>query len=185
VLEVKMKNKVWHSDNSIIKLSVFFNQVFLLFFVFARSAFADVILPGRCHMGECWDSKFVGKELIKKGNLGTLYLVTTASRSWQIDSQPPINFQNPTTQYVYCSTTKPAYIFKTEDGIYYAHLLNPGGDWYGYNQSDYPIYWATCHNIVGPNFFSEEMTARAKKLGYSTNLDSEQVELNNPIDILD
>lgn len=139
-----------------------------------------VILPGRCHMGQCWDNKFVSKSLLKTSNNGELYSVKIASRSWSIDSQPPDNFGQVEMSYVYCSRTKPAYIFNS-DNTYYAHLLNPGGDWYGYNQSDYPIYWATCHNFVGPNFFSEEMTSRAIKLGYPLNLSSEQVELNNPL----
>lgn len=145
---------------------------------------SSIALPGRCHMGQCWDNKFIGKSLLKSDTNDELYLVKIASRSWSIDSQPPDNFEQVKTSYVYCSTTKPAYIFNT-DNTYYAHLLNPGSDWYGYNQSDYPIYWTTCHNFVGPDFFSEEMTARAIKLGYSLNLSSDQIELNNPLEIMD
>ncbi|PSF33891.1 hypothetical protein C7H19_19400 [Aphanothece hegewaldii CCALA 016] len=53
------------------------------------------------------------------------------------------------------------------------------------NDSDnYPIYWATCHNFIGPDFFSLEMTERARQLGYSLNLPSEQIELKDVLDIL-
>ena len=99
-------------------------------------------------------------------------------------SQPPNSFGKVEVSYVYCSTIRPAYIFNS-DNIDYAHLLNPGGDdWYGYNFSDYPLYWATCHNYVGLDFFSEEITSRAIKLGYSLNLPSEQIELKNPLEIM-
>lgn len=134
-------------------------------------------------MGECWESKFLGKAVLKKGLDGTLYEVKTASRSWPMDSQPSSSFEPPRVSYVYCSTTKPAYIFKVDD-IIYAHRLNLGGEYFGYNQSDYPIYWATCHDSFGPDFFSDEMTERAKKLGYSLDLPSEQIELKDVLDIL-
>lgn len=50
----------------------------------------------------------------------------------------------------------------------------------------YPIYWATCHNFVGPDFFSEEMRNRATNLGYprNENLEWNQFELTNIRDIL-
>lgn len=124
------------------------------------------------------------KTLIQSGSSGKLYSVEIATRSWPMGSQPSSPFGSPRTNYVYCSTKKPAYLFNSE-GTYYAHLLNPGGDWYGYNMSDYPIYWATCHNLVGPDFFSERMRATARKLGYPLNLPSEQIELTNVLDILD
>lgn len=149
----------------------------------SQPVWADVILPGRCHMGECWESKLLRKNVLKKGSNGTLYEIRTASRSWPMDSQPSSNFGEPSVSYVYCSTTKPAYIFKADDTLY-AHLLNPGGDYGGIDQSDYPIYWATCHNFVGPDFFSEEMTQRAKKLGYPLDLPSEQIELKDVLDII-
>lgn len=134
--------------------------------------------------GECGDIKFVGKTLLKTGTDGELYSIKTASRSWKMNSQPSDSFGQVGISYVYCSRIKPAYIFNS-DGTYYAHLLNPGGSPLGYDISDYPIYWATCHNFVGPDFFSEEMTARAIRLGYSLNLDARQIELNNVPEIME
>lgn len=88
----------------------------------------DIILPGRCHMGECWDNQLLGKILLKTGIDGNFYSVKIASRSWSIDSQPPDDFGQVEISYVYCSRTKPAYIFNS-DNTYYTHLLNPGGNW--------------------------------------------------------
>lgn len=149
----------------------------------AQPASADIVLPQKCQMGQCGDSKFIRKDLLREGPNGALYSVKLASRSWQMDSEPPANFGQPEVNYVYCSTTRPSRIFK-DGAIYYAHLLNPGGDWFGYNASDYPVYWATCHNFVGPDFFSEEMTSRAIKLGYPLNLPSDQIELSNVLEIM-
>lgn len=146
-------------------------------------ALADIILPGSCHMGECYENKLIEKTILRKTANGILYSIRIASRSWPMGTQPNSRFGQMETNYVYCSTTKPAYIFKL-DGIYYAHLLNPGGEWFRYNVSDYPIYWSTCHNFVGPDFFSEKMTAKAIKLGYPLNLPSEQIELNNVLEIM-
>lgn len=164
---------------------IFQMTVAIAFSLSSQPAWADVILPGRCHMGECWESKFLGKTVLKKGSNGTLYEVETADRSWPIETQPSGNYESPTVSYVYCSTIKPAYIFISQfDQQLTAHLLNPGGDYGGYNQSDYPIYWATCHNFIGPDFFSDEMTERAKKLGYPLDLPSEQIELKDIFEIV-
>lgn len=151
---------------------------------FAQPVLAEIVLHGRCHMDECWDQKFLGKTLLKSSSDGRLYSVKLAPRSWPMNSSPPSRFGPAETGYVYCSATKPAFIFRA-DGIYYAHLLNPGGDWYGYNVSDHRVYWTTCHNFVGPDFFSEEMRSRAIQLGYPLNLPSEQIELNNVLEIMD
>ncbi|OUC13019.1 MAG: hypothetical protein B0A82_19190 [Alkalinema sp. CACIAM 70d] len=150
----------------------------------AQATLASPILPGRCHMGTCWDSQFISKTVVDKTDRGTLYRVQIAHRSWPMESDPSDNFGEPQTNYVLCSTQKPAYIFES-DGTVYAHLLNPGGDWFGYNQGDYPVYWATCHNFVGPNFFSDEMTEKARSLGYPLDLPSDQIELTKVTDILE
>jgi len=152
--------------------------------ILSQPVLANIVLPGRCHMGECWEQKFLGKKPLKSGPNGKLYSVKLTSRSWPMASQPSGRFGRVQTSYVYCSKTRPAYVFRNE-GIYYAHLLNPGGDWYGYNRSDYPVYWATCHNLVGPDYFSEKMTIKARKLGYSLDLPSDQIELKNVLEIVD
>ena len=41
------------------------------------------------------------------------------------------------------------------------------------------LYWNTCHNFVGPDFFSARMTRKAKSLGYPLNLQRSQFELKN------
>uniref|UniRef100_UPI001C62EECC hypothetical protein n=1 Tax=Stenomitos frigidus TaxID=1886765 RepID=UPI001C62EECC len=45
----------------------------------AMPAFADLILPGRCHMGRCWEQKFLKKTLLEKGRDGNLYAIKLGS----------------------------------------------------------------------------------------------------------
>jgi hypothetical protein len=154
----------------------------------ASTAGADVVVPGRCHMGHCWETKIFRKQPLQQTASGTLYAIETGSRDWSMEQPRPserqLPFQQRDLSYVFCSRLRPSYIFKA-DGKYYAHLLNPDGkSYYGYNQSDYPIYWATCHNLVGPDFFSERMVTKSIQLGYPGNLPEEQIELNHPTDIL-
>ncbi|NEO82738.1 MAG: hypothetical protein F6J87_00520 [Spirulina sp. SIO3F2] len=146
----------------------------------------DLILPGRCHMGQCWENKFLGKTPLQAGPNGTLYAVELALRIWPIGTEPSSDFDAPRTSYIYCSTTRPAIIFRFEgDTTYYGNLLNPGGDnWSGATQDAYPIYWATCHNFVGPDFFSQAMTTKAIELGYPLNLPNESLQLANPLEIM-
>lgn len=149
----------------------------------ASSALADILLPAGCRYEACAYNRYLGKTLIDENSGGKLYEVElqTEIRSWETNDL--LEVQSSSKSWVYCSTQKPAYIFES-DGKYIAHLLNPGGDYFMYNQSGYPVYWTTCHNFVGPTFFSEEMTNRAVQLGYSLNLSSDQIDLRNIRDIM-
>lgn len=151
----------------------------------ALPAQADILLPGGCRMGECWENRFLSKELLRETSRGRLYLVEVDTRFWPMNSEPSNNWEPPWTAYVYCSTSRPAFISQGDTGEYYASLLNPGGDPFGYEMSSYPVYWAACHNFVGPDFFSEEMTARAIRLGYPLNLEANQIELRNVLEIME
>ena len=151
----------------------------------AIPALANILLPAGCRFEVCVRNRYLGKTLIDEDTDGKLYEVQlqTEIRSWETDEL--LEAQSPRKNWVYCSTARPAYIFESAaSDTYTAHLLNPGGDYFGYNQAGYPIYWTTCHNFVGPNFFSEEMTNRAIQLGYSLDLPSEQIELTNVQDIM-
>ena len=151
----------------------------------SKPSFAEGILPGRCHSGICFEQKIIEKALLKKNPEGTLYSVNLAIRTFPYGSQPSGIFQEPKVSYVYCSTSKPSIVFKSINKKYVAHLLAPGGQSYGYNQSDYPVYWATCHNLFESNVFSSKVTAKAKQLGYFLDdLKSEQIELNNFSEII-
>jgi hypothetical protein len=144
-----------------------------------QPAAAEITLPGRCHQGYCYDTIYLGKTLLERGSDGVLYAVETAIQ-WH-EGRTDVAKES----YVYCSTTKPAVIFAVDstDGPYRASLLNPGERQpIGAFMSSYPVYWATCHNLVGPRFDVSE--DRAREMGYSMNLQESQIAIDDPRDFL-
>ena len=159
---------------------------------FPALAHAQVIVPGRCHMGSCFEMLSASKQAIRSNRVGTLYEVKVSSRSWSMGSPRPsaakVPFARSEISYVICSTSKPAYIFKASAGSssnYLAHRLNPDGQSnYGYNMSAYSIYWATCHNLVKHVYFSSTMVTQSIRLGYPGKLIQDQIEINHPLELM-
>ncbi len=145
-----------------------------------------LMVQSGCRQEECWEMQVLGIRLAQKTAQGQLYQITVGRRFWPIEGQPPRQFTERSQDYVYCSRTRPAYIFRDPAGPgYVAHLLNPGGDYFGYNQNSYPVYWGVCHGIANPDVvFSPAMTQKAKQLGYPLNLPSQQIILRRATDIL-
>ena len=143
------------------------------------------IVQSGCRQGECWEMQVLGIRLERKTPRGQLYRIVVGRRSWPMDGKPPSQFAERSQDYVYCSRTRPAYIFRDPTGSgYLAHLLNPGGEYFGYNQHSYPVYWGVCHGIYSQDVFSPAMTRKAKQLGYPLNLPSQQITLARVTDIL-
>jgi hypothetical protein len=151
-----------------------------------RSRGVKPIVQSGCRQGECWEMQVLGIRLERKTPRGQLYRIVVGRRSWPMDGKPPSQFAERSQDYVYCSRTRPAYIFRDPTGSgYLAHLLNPGGEYFGYNQHSYPIYWGVCHGISNLEVvFSPAMTQKAKQLGYPLNLPSQQITLVRATDIL-
>jgi len=153
----------------------------------ALPASAEIILNVGCYMGNvCYQSRYHGKTFLEQGENGRLFSVETSTRTIHNEEGGRVSAFGPRkTSYVYCSTTRPTYIFRFDSG-YAAHFLNPGSpdSEYSYMRGSYPVYWTTCHNLVGPVFFSEAMTRRAINLGYSLGLHTDHVNLSNPREIL-
>lgn len=164
----------------------------LAWMFFQGKARADAIVPGRCHMGTCHEMLVEKKTKLRESSVGTLYEVQVRGRSWPMDSPRPspsrVPFGKADISYVLCSTSSPAYIFSAPESFssnYVAHRLNPDGQsWFGYNRSSYSIYWVTCHNLVGPSFFSPAMVTRAIQLGYTGNSPEDQIEISHPLDLM-
>ncbi len=134
-------------------------------------AHAELILSDVCRMGACGHIRFDGKTLLRDSGREQLYEVESAYRITVIGEEPVNNFRDLSKKYVLCSRTRPAVIYWSEYGERYeAHHLNPGEHPGSVMTGSQVIYWATCHNFVGPNFFSDEMRNRARDLGYPLNL---------------
>lgn len=155
----------------------------------ALPASAEIILDVGCYMGGvCYQKRYHGKTFLEQGEDGRLFSVETSTRSIHNEEGGRVSAFGPReTSYVYCSTTRPTHIFSFDDvDGYTAQFLNPGSpdSEYSFERGSYPVYWTTCHNLVGPVFFSEAMTRRASNLGYSLRLPINQIDLSNPRDIL-
>jgi hypothetical protein len=143
-------------------------------------------------MDSCHEMMIEKKTQLRRNSFGTLYEVLVSSRDWPMNQPRPslarLPFGKADISYVLCSTSRPAYIFRAPDGFqgkYLAHRLNPDGQsWFGFNRSSYSIYWAACHNLVGPDFFAPAMVTRSIQLGYPGNLQQDQIEIDHPLDLM-
>jgi hypothetical protein len=146
---------------------------------------ANIVIQGNCPRDMCLDQQFLGKTLVQRGSDGNLLSVQVARREWSRLFEQPGAFGPSETQYFYCSTTRPAVIYPSDGGGFSVTTLNPGrnpadlGYYSSFDSWAYQLYWVTCHNFVGPNFFSAEMTRRALQLGYPLNLARRQFDISN------
>jgi hypothetical protein len=124
--------------------------------------------------GSSWSVYLLDKKLIKEIELGgetrRLYLVNEEINS----SYDGIRQQ---TNLVQCSTSQPFIAFKDEyeQQMAIIHYINPGGEMFGYNTGDHWTYWAVCHDLFSPREY--DLKLRANELGYSTKLESQQLEI--------
>jgi hypothetical protein len=99
-----------------------------------------------------------------------LYLVNL-----EIDNSYSGNSQQ--TNLIQCSTAQPFVAFKDDRDRHMAiiHYINPGEEPYGYNSGSHWNYWAVCHNLF--DAWKYNLNLKANQLGYSTKLNSEQIEI--------
>lgn len=133
------------------------------------------LVSSGCRQGRCWETYIVGKKVIRQDELGgrkrTVYLVDLEGKVPRAEDR----WQN----WVQCSTKEPFVAFISpvlDTNQVFIHYLNPGGEFYGYNGSSHQLYWATCHNIWQPDL--SKMAEKARSLGYSLRLKTEQREVS-------
>ncbi|NJK51672.1 MAG: hypothetical protein HC936_00875 [Leptolyngbyaceae cyanobacterium SU_3_3] len=125
-------------------------------------------------MGTSWEVYLLNKKFVKQIELGgetrKLYLA-----EMEVNNSYSGTFKQ--TSLFQCSTSAPFVAFKTDSipGLAILHYINPGGDWFGYNFEGHQQYWAICHDLWQVS--SDKWTSEAKRLGYSTELKSDQIEV--------
>lgn len=151
-------------------------------------AVAEMVLPGRCHMGSCYEMSIKDKRPLTRTSSGTLYEIHRASRSWTMGTSKhnkSTPFGDYSILYVHCSTKRPAIILKDDAPPYdyQATLLNPNGrDYFGSNMAAYHMYWGVCHGVTD-DYWSEKMVSKSIALGYPGNLEQDLIEIHHPLDI--
>jgi hypothetical protein len=141
-------------------------------------------------MDSCYETMLVSKRLVKQNSTGKLFEIQTKARGWDVQaygSDKPNTSKVPfrddqRTEYVHCSTSKPAVAYKNKND-YTVHLLNPDGKTtFGFNHGSYQMYWVVCHSLLNP--VSPATAERAVMLGYSGKLEDKQVTLKSPFDLI-
>jgi len=124
--------------------------------------------------GISWKVYLLNKKFVKEVELGgetrRLYLIDV-----EIDnSESGVSQQ---TNLIQCSKSQPFVAFKDEyiSGMAIINFINPGGETYGYNAGTHWEYWAICHDIWQP--WKRDLVFQARQLGYSTELNSEQIRI--------
>jgi len=144
---------------------------------------AEIVLQGRCHMGQCTQVRFERKVLLEERGNERLYAIDTAARTTPMGEQPSGAFAPSRRSYMFCSLRRPAYIASSAvSSGFFSVGLNPGMYPGGAMHEAQMLYWTTCHNIVGPDFFSDEMRQRAIDLGYPLDLDRTERVTGDTVD---
>jgi hypothetical protein len=151
------------------------------------NALTGTILPPYCHMDYCSWKSIESRESVQQTRYGELFKLTV--RGWS--SFHPGGSYNIKTRrtgggtwesYVFCSKTRPGVAFSSE-GKWIAHTLAPdqSDGVYGYNSSDYTLYFAACYGLaVDETAFQ----TRAAALGYRTSsARANQINISGPADL--
>jgi len=166
---------------------------------------SQTVIPGQCGMDECFEMQIEKRRPLFTNSIGTLNEVRVSTRSWKYSlssnhspkqpmrhearqSADGILFGRPKISYVLCSTSKPAIIDEGGEQYgsnYAASLVNPNGIApASVFRSAHQLYWAVCHNLVGPNYFTDEMVSTSIRLGYPGNLPENQIGISYPLDLM-
>lgn len=168
----------------------------------AAVAEAVIQLPESCRMGSCLRTTVESKEALRSNSFGTLYLVNTSGIQYPApnDADPGLAAQDyerfvnfygtdlvsDTSQtYVFCSKELPSVMFESE-GSYRVDRLAIFESSFGSNRSSYQQYLATCHNLVGPDYFSLDVYSLLLREGYTDRYvsQSKQFATGNPLDVM-
>lgn len=175
-----MNNKCFHFHSPMMSILKTLTLLSILTVSLPAIAQTKKVLDAGCRQGTCWESSLISKKLVHQNQLGgepsKLYRLEVENkrtgRSTQIER---------TSQWVYCSTRQPFVAFSPSlnEDLIYLHYLNPGGEIYGYNAGSSRTYWAICHNTWNAGTFgsSENLARKARQLGYSLTLQSDQREI--------
>lgn len=132
------------------------------------------LVPVGCRQGLCQWFSLEEKTLVGSNAAGTLYrYVSKGFESRAVHGTYDRKAQrlngNVSTQYAFCSSTRPATIFRggLEAKRWVVHTLAPGmkAGLFPYNAGDYSEYFAVCHALI-INDVMKDGIAAGKKLGY-------------------
>ena len=151
------------------------------------------LVPVGCRQGICQWFSLEQKTLVGRDAAGELY--SYVSKGFEAraahgtyDPRAERLNGNVSTQYAFCSPTRPATVFRggLEAKRWVVHTLAPGvkAGLFPYNAGDYSEYFAVCHGLVIKDVAKDGIAA-GKRLGYKVSPDAVgQSEVEQPEDLL-
>jgi hypothetical protein len=151
-------------------------SVVIYLLVNALPASASIDLPAWCRGSECVESTLESKAFIRSGELGKLYEITIRSVRRPINEVSRQRFieyygsevsEEISKSYVLCSTRMPSVLFSSDEGYRLNRLVLTGYPPPNLFWHSHIHYLATCHNLAGPDYFSDNVTNLLLREGYS------------------
>jgi hypothetical protein len=137
-----------------------------------------------CRQGECIWSRPVSSMVVRSTPAGTLRKLVFIQGASLHGDNPPSRYnpsvrirweKAPSTDYVFCSRSKPALAFAGDRG-WIAHALDPF-NLGGYNRASAVIYLRACHGV---DLNRRDIDKVLRSLGYRPGTRNEQVEISRP-----
>lgn len=151
--------------------------LFTIVLASSTQAQSKQLIYQRSRIGDTWRVYLLNKKLVKEVKLGG-----ETRRLYLADMKVDFSSTGVTkrTSLFQCSTSAPFVAFKDSSvsGLAILHYINPGGNWFGYNVGSHWEYWAVCHDVWDAQRTNDsDLAAKARQLGYSTELKTEQIEI--------
>jgi hypothetical protein len=151
------------------------------------------LVPAGCRQGLCQWFSLEEKTLVGSNAAGDLYRYVSKGYEARAahgtyDPKAQRFNGNVSTQYAFCSPTRPATIFRggLEAKRWVVHTLAPGtrAGLFAYNAGDYSEYFAVCHALTIKDVRKDGIAA-GKRLGYKASPKMVgQSEVDEPEDLL-
>ena len=141
--------------------------------IIAQAESKKLIYEGM-RQGISWTVYLLNKKFVKEVKLGG-----ETRRLFLVDEE--INSSNGgvsrNTNLIQCSTSEPFVAFKDdyEQQMAVIDFINPGDELSGHRTGSDWTYWAVCHDLWKP--WEYDLNYKAKQLGYSTQLENQQIEV--------
>ena len=152
-------------------------------------------------MGECSTETLESKELLRSNELGDLYIANFSITRYPAEDSAEyfrkqfVNYygselvEDSSQSYIFCSSSMPSTLFVTNGREYILNRLVLTGNrpatsmWHSHVN-----YLATCHNIAGPDYFSNDVANVLIREGYSFGMlgrsIDEQMRVSNILEIM-
>jgi hypothetical protein len=152
------------------------------------AALSGELMQGRCRMDYCNWFSIESRDLVGSNTKGALFKVI--SKGWtshhpngSYDKRRPRTGGEASTDYYFCSKTKPSAIWQSDTEGWKVAALNLGSP-SGAEENAVIEYFAVCHGVQSGHGTSESFDALSKRFGYASVENADLQDVARPEDIL-